>query len=126
MEDFLEELFLNQNKLKPEFSIQFNEKLIPLFDCKIVRSSHSNGPSVLRGGVYYSGSSSFNLIGFSKDMSLSNFTSKLMLGPNKDFEEIKILVTLSDEQQNVKIMKGFLLNLFELSSKIQLNLMIIN
>ncbi|NIP62394.1 MAG: hypothetical protein GWN01_16600 [Nitrosopumilaceae archaeon] len=78
----------------------------------------------MRGGVYYSDKTSYKLIGILYDTSVVSYLSKKMLGPNTEFEELKVVAKTTNEDQNFSIFTN-LTNYMQAKSRIELNMTII-
>lgn len=79
-----------------------------------------------RGGVYFSDKMGFKIKAKLADASLSSSLSKMMLGPNADFEQIQFLTQLSvgETTKELKIITN-LVNYVQKSDGLELNLMVI-
>ncbi|HII35894.1 MAG TPA: hypothetical protein HA319_02310 [Nitrosopumilaceae archaeon] len=79
-----------------------------------------------RGGVYSVSDKEYKIKGTIGDLSFLPFISKMMLGPNTEFQEIPIKTSLEIERKNKSCtLFAYLTNAMNNSSKIVLNLLII-
>lgn len=79
-----------------------------------------------RGGVYFSDKMGFKIMVKLADTALASLLSKMMLGPNTDFEQIQFLTHLP-AGGTTKVFKIFanLVNYVQKSDGLELNLMVI-
>lgn len=79
-----------------------------------------------RGGVYFSDKMGFKIKAKLADTGLSSLLSKMMLGPNTDFEQIQFLTQLnvSGTTKKLKIFAN-LVNYVQKSDGLELNLMVV-
>ncbi|MDH3191480.1 MAG: hypothetical protein OEM18_02180 [Nitrosopumilus sp.] len=80
-----------------------------------------------RGGVYFSDKFAYKIKGVIKDLSVVPLLSKKMLGPNTNFDEIKITTktVLSGKTKNLSLFAN-LTNSIQNPSQIELNMILIN
>ncbi len=122
--DKLADLQSLTTKKQLTFEMLLNEQRYPLHDVKILEIETPVNKPTVRGGIYYSDTTSFKLQGTIYDTSVIPKLSKKMLGPNTEFEEIKILAKhTSDANQNFSI-STHLTNSMQRSSKVELNMTI--
>ncbi|MEM4249112.1 MAG: hypothetical protein QW395_02295 [Candidatus Nitrosotenuis sp.] len=96
---------------------------------KEIRLSYVETPvskPTTRGGVYFSDKMGFKIMVKLADTSLANSLSKMMLGPNTDFEQIQFLTQLT-AGETTKVFKIFanLVNYVQKSDCLELNLMVV-
>lgn len=96
---------------------------------KEIRLSYVETPvsrPTTRGGVYFSDKMGFKINAKLTDASLSSSLSKLMLGPNAEFEQIQFLTQLSTggTTKELKIFAN-LVNYVQKSDGLELNLMVV-
>ncbi|MFN3654568.1 MAG: hypothetical protein ACK4TO_04485 [Candidatus Nitrosotenuis sp.] len=80
----------------------------------------------MRGGVYFSDKMSFKIKVNLEDIGLSSSLSKMMLGPNANFEQIQFLTQLSvgGATKDLKIFTN-LVNYVQKSDGLELNLLVV-
>ena len=98
-----------------------------LEDVSIVNSPTPVNSPTTRGGVYFSDKFAYKIKGVVKDLSIVSMLTKKMLGPNTDFDEIKITTTidLDGRKKNLSLFTN-LTNSMQDSSKIELNMIIVD
>jgi len=117
---------LEQNSTKREYQIYYEDKVYPLDDVTITKSTMPVNRPTSRGGVYSVSDKEYKIKGTIRDLSLLPFISKMMLGPNTEFQEIPIKTSLEIERKNKSCtLFAYLTNAMNNSSKIVLNLLII-
>lgn len=80
-----------QQTKQPNYVLHMDEKIFPLQNAIITRSSTPVNRPTTRGGVYFSEKYEFKIKAQVKDFSIIPLLSKSMLGPNTDFKELKII-----------------------------------
>ena len=88
--DLLAELIKTHNSEPLSFSLYINRKRYQLKDIKISEKNTPLTKRALRGGVYISDKFVYQIKAVIFDSSLANSLSNFMLGPNFEFEDIKI------------------------------------
>ncbi|MBI5377695.1 MAG: hypothetical protein HZA82_03635 [Thaumarchaeota archaeon] len=79
-----------------------------------------------RGGVYSVSDKEYKIKGTIHDLSLIPFISKMMLGPNTEFQEIPVKTQVEiDGKNNTCTLFTYLINAMNNSSKIIFNLLIV-
>ena len=117
---------LEQNSTKREYQIYYQDKVYTLDDVTITKSTMPVNRPTSRGGVYSVSDKEYKIKGTIRDLSLLPFISKMMLGPNTEFQEIPIKTSLEIERKNKSCtLFAYLTNAMNNSSKIVLNLLII-
>jgi len=117
---------LEQNSTKREYQIYYQDKLYPLDDVTITKSTMPVNRPTSRVGVYSVSDKEYKIKGTIWDLSFLPFISKMMLGPNTEFQEIPIKTSLEIERKNKSCtLYAYLTNAMNNSSKIVLNLLII-
>jgi len=117
---------LEQNSTKREYQIYYEDKVYLLDDVTITKSTMPVNRPTSRGGVYSVSDKEYKIKGTIRDLSLLPFISKMMLGPNAEFQEIPIKTSLEIERKNKSCtLFAYLTNAMNNSSKIVLNLLII-
>jgi len=125
-ENLLLKIIEIQKSLKLDFIIHFENVKYPLDDVTIIKSATPVSKPTLRGGVYFSDTFNFKIKATVKDFSIISLLSKSMLGPNTEFQELKITtsVPLESSQKNVTFF-AYLTNSMQSSSYIELNMLVI-
>ena len=79
-----------------------------------------------RGGVYFSEKMAFKVKAKVSDLAVANVLSKTMLGPNQDFEKIRLLTNvIVDTNKKEVVIFANLTNYVQKSSGLELNLIVI-
>ena len=85
-----------------------------------------NSPTT-RGGVYFSDKFAYKVNGTIRDLSVIPSLSKVMLGPNTSFEEVKIITQIrKNETDNNLTLFANLINSVQTPDKIGLYLILVN
>ncbi len=116
--------FHESKKLK--FILNFAQKSFPLSRVKITNSTTPLSKPNVRGGVYFSDTSVFKIVGTTEDLSIVPFLSKSMLGPNSQFQELEIVTKIpqNNHSKNVSIFAN-LTNSMQTSSHLELSMNIV-
>jgi hypothetical protein len=77
-----------------------------------------------RGGVYFSDKMGFKIKARLENVDLTKSLSKMMLGPNTNFEQIQFLTRLDAESKELKIFAN-LVNYVQKKDGLELNLMVV-
>ena len=99
-EKLLQEIINIHNSKKLKFILNIGEKSFPLYNVKITNTSTPLSKPNVRGGVYFSNTSVFKLVGIVEDLSLLPLLSKSMLGPNSEFQELEIVCKIPQNNHN--------------------------
>ncbi len=104
-EKLLHEIIYFHEAKKLKFILNIDEKSFPLSKVKITNSSTPLSKPNVRGGVYFSDTSVFKIVGTADDLSLLPLLSKSMLGPNSQFQELEIVLKIPQNNhiKNVSI-----------------------
>jgi hypothetical protein len=79
-----------------------------------------------RGGVYFSDKMAFKVKAKVSDLALTKILSKTMLGPNQDFEKIRLLINVQvDTNKKDLIIFANLTNYVQKISGLELNLVVV-
>lgn len=117
---------LEQDSKKHEYRIYYQDKVYSLEDVTITKSTMPVNKPTSRGGVYSVTNKEYKIKGTIRDLSLLPFISKMMLGPNTEFQEIPIKTHLEiDGKEKSCTLFAYLTNAMNNSSKIVFNLLII-
>ena len=124
--DLLELLINNNEKQHLEYVLYLDSLKYPLSDVSIVNSPMPVNSPTTRGGVYFSDTFAYKIKGMITDLSVVPLLSKTMLGPNTEFDEIKITTQIinNDKKITLSIFTN-LINSVQSSSKIELNMILI-
>jgi hypothetical protein len=124
--DLLELLINNNEKQHLEYVLYLDSLKYPLSDVSIVNSPIPVNSPTTRGGVYFSDTFAYKIKGMITDLSVVPLLSKTMLGPNTEFDEIKITTQIinNDKKITLSIFTN-LINSVQSSSKIELNMILI-
>ncbi|HSB57594.1 MAG TPA: hypothetical protein VLD38_07290 [Nitrosopumilaceae archaeon] len=124
----LEEKVLSQlqDSVTREYRLYYQDKIYHLRDVVITKSLMPVNKPTTRGGVYLVNGMEYKIKGTILDLSLREFISKMMLGPNPEFQEIPIETRLEIDGKDRKIILFcYLTNTMDNRSKITVNLLII-
>jgi len=121
----LEIMHIHESK-KLKFILNIAQKSFPLSRVKITNSSTPLSKPNVRGGVYFSDTSVFKIVGTTNDLSLLPLLSKSMLGPNSQFQELEIVskIPQNNHSKNVSIYTN-LTNSMRTSSNLELSMNIV-
>lgn len=109
-----------------DFILYLDGNSYQLEDVKIAKLPTPVTKPTTRGGVYFSDKYVYKISGIVHDTEIIPLLSKKMLGPNTKFEEIKIQTTISDTDQNRKlVLYANLTNSMQSSTKVELNMVIV-
>ncbi len=116
---------LMQDDTKHEYCLYYQDKVYSLEDVTIIKSSMPVSKPTTRGGVYSVSDKEYKIKGTIRDLSLVQFISKMMLGPNTEFQEIIIKTEVEINGKNKLVtLFAYLTNAMNNSSKIVFNLLI--
>jgi hypothetical protein len=117
---------LQQDSTKREYRLYYQDKIYSLEDVTIAKSPMPVNKPTSRGGVYSINDKEYKIKGTIRDLSLIPFISKMMLGPNEEFQEIPIKTHIEiDGKNKTCTLFTYLTNAMNNSSKTVLNLLII-
>lgn len=117
---------LTQDTTKREYYLHYQNKSYSLEDVTVIKSSMPVNKPTTRGGVYSVSDKEYKIKGTIHDMSLIPFISKMMLGPNTEFQEIPVKTQVQIDNKNISCtLFTYLTNAMNNSSKIIFNLLII-
>lgn len=125
-EKLLSKIIEIQKSLKLDFLIHFENVTFHLDNVTIIKSTTPVSKPTVRGGVYFSDTFNFKIKATVNDFSIIPLLSKSMLGPNTEFQELKIStsIPIENSQKNVTFFV-YLTNSMQNSSHIELNMPII-
>ncbi len=124
--DLLNSLMKIQEKTPLRYHLHLNNLQYSLEDVSIMNSPIPVNAPTTRGDAYFSDKFAYKIKGIIKDLSIVPLLSKTMLGPNTDFDEIKITtqISLNGEKKNLSLFTN-LINSMQNSSKIELNMILV-
>ena len=122
----LEIIHFHESK-KLKFILNIAQKSFPLSNVKIINSSTPLSKPNIRGGIYFSDTSVFKIVGTTNDLSILPLLSKSMLGPNSQFQELEIVTTIpqNNNSKNVSIYTN-LTSSMKASSHLELSMNIVD
>ena len=125
-EELVNSIIENQTSRKLSYILEIQNKFYPLQNVLVSKSNTPLRKPASRGGVYYSDTYSFKINATIDDLSIESLLTNAMLGPNTEFEDLKINTKLqiNNSLKNIIIMAN-LTNRMQSGSKIQLTMMII-
>ena len=125
-EKLLSKIIEIQKSQNLDFLIHFENIKYNLDDVKIVKTYTPVSKPTMRGDIYFSDTFDFKMIATVKEHSIIPLLSKSMLGPNAEFQELKITTNIPFEnlQKNITFYVH-LTNSMQSSSHIELNMRII-
>lgn len=116
---------LTQDSTKREYYLHYQDKIYSLEDVTITKSPMPVNKPTIRGGVYSVSDKEYKIKGTIRDLSLVPFISKMMLGPNTEFQEIPVKTQVQIDGKNISCtLFTYLTNAMNNSSKIIFNLLI--
>jgi hypothetical protein len=125
-EKTLVEIIEVQKSHKLDYILHLEKVTYLLDSVAIAKSSTPVNRPTNRGGVYFSDTFVFKIKAVVDDLSIAELLSKSMLGPNPEFQELKITtnVPIKDSIKKVTFFVN-LTNSMQSSSHIELNMTII-
>lgn len=115
-----------QKSSKLDFTLIMDSKTFPLKNVLIKKSSVPVTRPTKRGGVYFSDTSVYTIKSKVYDFLIIPLLSKSMLGPNQDFQDLKIITQFRIDNSLKKInLFAHLTNYMRSSSYIELNMKLI-
>jgi len=125
-EELVNFIIENQTSRKLSYILEIQNKFYPLQNVLVSKSNTPLRKPALRGGVYHSDMRSFKINATIDDLSIESLLTNAMLGPNTEFEDLKINTKLqiNNSLKNIVIIAN-LTNRMQSGSKIQLTMMII-
>jgi hypothetical protein len=108
-----------------KYSLYLDGRAYPLEQVTVVKSSIPVRKPTTRGGVYFSDTTAYKIKAITNDLSLIPLISKVMLGPNADFEPLEIKTNLSfDGKRHGVILTTHLTNTMNSNTKLELYLIV--
>lgn len=124
--DLLEKLmgFNEKNSLK--FTLYVNDKIYSITSASITNSPIPVNEPTTRGGVYFSDKFAYKMKCIVEDLSVVPLLTKKMLGPNTEFDELKISTTMESDGKSIPIeIFTNLTNSIQTPNSIELSLIIV-
>lgn len=106
-----------------QYYLELDKKSYPLSNVSIAKSVTPLTKPNIRGGVYFSDTSSYRIKGSTQDRSIIPLLSNTMLGPNTEFRDLKI--TAKSDKAKYMILAN-LTNTMQNSSRVELNMVIVD
>ena len=114
------------DKNSPEYVLYLNNASYPISSVIIVNSPTPVNEPTTRGGVYFSDTFAYKMKGTLKDLSVVSLLTKKMLGPNTEFDELKISTQIESngKTMNLEIITN-LTNSVQTPDSIELSMIIV-
>lgn len=122
--DLLEQLMAENESKALEFSLVLDGASYLLTSVSLANSPTPLNEPATRGGVYFSDKFAYKMKGTVEDLSVVPLLTKKMLGPNTDFEELKILTHLQSGSK-IEILAN-LTNSVQTPTFIELSMIVVN
>ena len=121
-EDILSKLISNPSA---RYNLQLYDKIFPLENVSIAKSTIPVRRPTTRGGVYFSDTSAYKIKATTHDLSLVSLIPKVMLGPNADFKPLEIKTRVMNEGKEIHVtLITHLTNTMNNKTKLELNFVI--
>jgi len=118
---------ITQNNAGRNYMLHLDNKSYQLRDVSIAKSQTPLTRPNMRGGVYFSDTFHYRIKATVDDTTIIPFLSKVMLGPNTEFKNLKITSSLKKGDNVKKIfLYTNLTNTMQSSSKVELNMVIVD
>ena len=115
-----------QKSINLDFILHIGNDTFPLKNMMMIKSSTPVNRPTTRGGVYFSDTFVYKIKAQVTDFSIASLLSKSMLGPNQDFQDLKIITHIKTENSLKTIsLLCHLTNYMQSSSHIELNMTLI-
>lgn len=110
----------------PQFTLHLKDNSYPLANVQVTHSSVPVNKPTTRGGVYFSEKFAYKMKGTVEDLSVVPLLTKKMLGPNTEFDELKITtaIDVKGNQKNLEISTN-LTNSVQTPDSIELSMIIV-
>ena len=124
--DLLKTLMMPHNTNPVEYLLHLEGKSYPVTSVTIDYSPTPVNEPTTRGGVYFSDKFAYKMKGTIDDLSVIPLLTKKMLGPNTDFDDLKITANLTSSEKtlNLEIFTN-LTNSVQTPNSIELSMIII-
>lgn len=90
-------------KNSPEYVLYLNNVSYPISCVMITNSPTPVNEPTTRGGVYFSDTFAYKMKGTIKDLSVVSLLTEKMLGPNTEFDELKINTQIESDGKTVNL-----------------------
>ena len=121
-EEMLSKLTSNHSA---KYSLHLHDKIFPLEDVSIAKSTIPVRRPTTRGGVYFSDTSAYKIRATTHDLSLVSLLPQVMLGPNTEFEPLEIKTKITSQGKEIPVtLITHLTNTMNNETKLELNLVI--
>jgi len=101
--NLLETLMKYNIEYSPGFTLHLNDVLYPIIHVSIANSPIPVNEPTTRGGVYFSEKFAYKMKGNIEDLKVIPLLTKKMLGPNTEFDELKITTQIESEGKLIPI-----------------------
>ena len=121
------EILMNFNeKNSPEYKLYLQDEIYSMTSVSILNSPIPVNEPTTRGGVYFSDKFAYKMNGTIKDLSVIPLLTKKMLGPNTEFDELKITTQIKSNETllNLEIYTN-LTNSVQTPNSIELSMIIV-
>ena len=108
-----------------KYNLHLHDKIFPLEDVSIAKSTIPVRRPTTRGGVYFSDTSAYKIRATTYDLSLVSLLPKVMLGPNTEFKPLAIKTKITNQGKETSVtLITHLTNTMNNKTKLELNLVI--
>jgi hypothetical protein len=108
-----------------DYTLHLDTKSYKLRDVSITKSATPLTRPNMRGGVYFSDTFHYRIKATVDDTTIIPILSKVMLGPNTEFKNLKITSNMKNDNTNISLHTN-LTNTMQSTSKIELNMVIVD
>ena len=123
--ELLEKLIEFNEKNSTKFTLYVNDGTYQITSTSITNSPIPVNEPTTRGGVYFSDKFAYKMKCVVEDLSVVPLLTKKMLGPNTEFDELKITTTIGSNDKSIPIeIFTNLTNSVQTPSSIELSLII--
>lgn len=123
----IDEVILSRltSKKSAKYNLHLHDKIFPLKDVSIAKSTIPVRKPTTRGGVYFSDTSAYKIRATTYDLSLVSLLPQVMLGPNTEFKPLAIKTKITDDGKEIPVtLITHLTNTMNNKTKLELNLII--
>ena len=108
-----------------KYNLHLHDKIFPLEDVSIMKSTIPVRRPTTRGGVYFSDTSAYKIRGTTYDLSLVSLLPKVMLGPNTEFKPLEVKTKITNQGKEIPVtLITHLTNTMNNKTRLELNLII--
>ena len=101
--DLLDTLMDFNEKNSQDYLFYINDRTFSITGVSIVHSPIPVNQPTTRGGVYFSDKFAYKMNGMIKDLSVIPLLTKKMLGPNTEFDELKITTQIKSNGTSLNL-----------------------